>query len=185
MSEVNITKLIQKLHEEAIHENILKEVMEESNQALDESTLEHLHQLLKQAGSVSSKIIKFPKRSIRLAESELMAAAGQDISDWFAEPLVFSAAGMVIDIRKVIGSPNEVDVYIQPHGDETARIEKNLLPFKNKTLQVKLSINGKELLSADMYIDGSGQAAEGSGRVRTLGENDIHGNIHLDIIVDD
>jgi hypothetical protein len=114
-----------------------------------------------------------------------LAAAGQKLSDWFAEPLVFAAAGMVIDIRRVLDSPEDVDVYVHANDSDSNLISQCLLPYRGSTRQFRLSINGSELMCAEMYIDDSGELAEGSGKVRDIDQKDLHGDLHLDIIIDD
>lgn len=183
MSNKNITSIIKKLHEEKISQEILDEVEADFITGIPPSLLDELKTLRIQAEQ--SNIISFPQKKHSLAQTNLMAAAGQNLGNWFDQPIVFVASGLILDIRRVIGTNNEVDVFIQSNTQDTSLIERNLLPFGDKTLQIKLSINGKELLEASIYVDEQGVAAEGSGYLKSLNESNMHGNVDLDIIIDD
>lgn len=184
MTEENFTKLIHKIHEDETNKRLVEEVLNETKHGVDQKLLDKVRSLIQQAEITENNIISFPKKIICLAQTELMAAAGQNLGDWFAQPLVFAASGMVVDIRKVLGSDNEVDVYIHPNSNDTRQIEDGFFPFKDKNLQVRLTIDGKEILKADIYVDESGKAAEGTGHLLSLDSKDVQGKIDFEIIVD-
>jgi hypothetical protein len=183
VSSENITQLIKKIHEEEGNKQLLEDVLKESEKGFSEEILLEVQSLLKKANK--SNVIEFPKRTVQLGQTELMAASGQNLGEWFAQPIIFESSGMIIDVRKVIGSEDEVDVYIQPNSDDCHLIEQSLFPFKDKTLQVRLSVNGKDLLQAEIYIDESGHSAEGSGHLQQVDEDDVHGKLDLEIIVEE
>lgn len=185
MSEENITNLIKKIHEEEVHRNIIREILDEPDTEQENTIHQKLTKLLDKQVSPSPKIVQFPMRNVCIAQTNLLAAAGQKLSDWFAEPLVFAGTGMVVDIRKVLDSPKDVDVYIHSIDSDTNLIAQCLLPYRGSTRQFRLSINGKEIMCAEMYIDDSGELAEGSGTLREIDEKVLHGEVHLDIIIDD
>lgn len=184
MSKENITQLIKQIHEEEVNQRLVEDVLKESEKGFSEEIMSEVQSLLKKANA--SNVIAFPKRTVQLGQTELMAASKKDnLGEWFAQRIVFKSSGMEIDVRKVIGTDNEVDVYIQSNSDDYQLIEKSLLPFKDKTLQVRFSVNGKELLHADIYVDESGHSAEGSGHLQQINESDIHGKLDVEIIVEE
>jgi hypothetical protein len=186
-------KDIRKLHDEKFANRVgIWEVAHEEALNPESNSLNKLHHLLKAKGKTiddvimpKSKLVQFPFRTIRLASTPRIAAAGQDLGSWLARPLVFAASGMEIDIRKILGSEDKVNVYVHPTGNDFSEIEKTLMPFKEKTLQVRLSIDGKELLKANIYVDETGHNAEGTGHLKSIDESEVHGNIDLDIIVEE
>jgi hypothetical protein len=184
MAEENLTKLIFKIHEDETNKGLVEKVLNETQHGLEQKLLDRLYYLVQKAELKDTNIISFPKQNIRLAQTELMAAAGQDLGDWFAQPLVFASSGMVLDIRKVLGSDNEVDVYIQSNSNDTTQIEKSFLPFRDKSLQVRLTIDGKEILKADIYVDESGVAAEGTGQLNSFDIGHIQGQIDFEVLID-
>lgn len=183
MSNENITQLIRQIHEEEVNKQLVEDVLKESEKGFSEEIMSEVQSLLKKARQ--NNVIPFPSRKIRLAQTELTAAGGQELGTWFEHPIIFESVGMVVDVRKVFGSDDKVNVYVHPNGDDSSIIEKSLLPFKDKTLQVRLSIDGIELLQAEIYVDETGHNAEGSGHIQSVEESSVHGDIDLDIIVEE
>ena len=197
MQERNITAAVKHIYqqEQAENQTLWQEVLDETVNGVSEDILKRVRALTKGAtgnniiplptGSVknsTTNIVIFPSNKVRLASTPRIAAAGQDIGSWLARPIVFAASGIGIDIRKILGSEDKVNVYIYPTGNDSSSIENPLLPFKDKNLHVQLSIDGKELLNAEIYVDESGQNAEGTGHLESINESEVHGNIELDII---
>ena len=183
MSKENITQLIKQIHEEEVNKQLVEDVLLESEKGFSEEIMSEVQSLLKKANK--SNVVAFPDRKIRLAQTQLTAAGGQELGAWFEHPIIFESTGMVVDVRKVFGKDDKVNVYVHPNGDDSSLIEKSLLPFKDKTLQVRLSIDGIELLQAEIYVDDTGSNAEGSGYIQSAKERNVHGDIDLDIIVED
>ena len=185
MSEENITKLVQTIHAQENNKKLLAQVRQELENGIPEELLAEVRVLVKKSESTKSNVITFPSRTVQLGTTELMAASSQDLGEWFAQPIVFAANGFVVDIRKVLGSDNDVDVYIYSNGSDEKLIEKTLFPFKDKSLQVKLSINETELLMADIYIDETGHTGEGTGYLSSVNPEDVHGKLSFEVIVED
>jgi len=185
VSETNITKLIKAIHEQEVHKELISEVHQELEQGVPDELTAEVQALIQKARPTKSNVVAFPTKTVQLGETDLMAASGQDLGEWFAQPLVFAASGFVVDIRNVLGSENDVDVYVYPNGPDEELIEKALLPFKDKTLQVRLSINDIELLKADIYVDDSGHSAEGSGHLQSADPKNVHGKLNFEVIVED
>lgn len=185
MSEENITQLVQAIHEQEMNKKLLAEVRQELKNGLPEGLIDEVRALVTKAESEMNKVVAFPHKTIQLGITELMAASGQELGEWFAQPIVFAANGFVVDIRKVLGSEDDVDVYIYPNGDDNQLIEKTLLPFKDKTLNVRVSVNEKELLKADIYVDETGHTAEGAGYLKSIDDEDVHGKLKFEVIVED
>lgn len=181
MSKENITKLIKQIYENDVNQQLVNEVLLESKKGTSLGLFSEVRALLKKAKE--DAVSELPLRRIQLARTELMAASSKNLADWFAQPLVFEGSGMLIDIRKVLGSNNEVDLYIQSNNVNCDLIEESLLPFRGKELMVRFSVNGKELLHADIYVDQSGHSAEGSGLLESIEEKDVHGTLEVEILV--
>ncbi|WP_010178679.1 hypothetical protein [Glaciecola sp. HTCC2999] len=179
MADENLTKLIKMVHEDEINKSLVQEVLNETELSIDNNLIELVHTLVKRA---NSNILSFPKKSISIAQSQLMAAAGQNLGNWFDYPLIFASSGIMVDIRKVLSSKDEVDVYIQAYGEDKKQIHDILLPFKNKNLQVRLTVEGQEVLKADIYVDESATAAEGTGLLLSFEDKELHGVIDFQII---
>jgi hypothetical protein len=185
VSAKNITTLIQAIHEQETNKNILAEVRQELENGTPEELLDEVRFFVKKAESAKSNVVAFPSRTVPLGTTALMAASGQDLGEWFAQPIVFAANGFIVDIRKVLGSDNDVDVYIYPNSSDQRVIEKTLLPFKGKSLQVTLSINETDLLNADIYIDETGHAGEGTGHLSLVNPEEVHGKLSFEVIVEE
>lgn len=182
MANQNITKLIRQVHEEEQSKRLIKKVLEESEEGFPESLLEQVRSLVQKSEESGKNIITFPGRKIQLAQTELMAAAGQNLGDWFAQPIVFTALGMVVDIRKILGTDDEVDVYIYSNDGEQALMEEAFLQYRDSSLKVSLTVGDKELLNANIYVDECGQSAEGTGHLYRI-EEDVHGKLNLNILI--
>lgn len=185
MSEKDITSLIKAIHEQETHKAILAEVNKELEQGIPDELMSEVEALIAKVESSKSNVVAFLKKTISLGETDLMAASSQNIGEWFAQPIVFAASGFIVDIRKILGSEDDVDVYIYPNGADEQLIEKTLLPFKDQSLKVKFSINEKEFLNAEIYVDDTGHAAEGSGHLKSVSPEDVHGTLNFEVIVED
>lgn len=153
-------------------------------------SLKKLHRLLAEKGKTiddlirpESKVIQFPNRTIELGSTDLMAAAPKDgLAEWLAQNIFIKSAGFELDIRRVLGSDNEVDVYIHPKGDDPSLIEKTLSPFKGKTIQVRFSVDDIEVLMAEIYVDENGSSAEGSGYLTSSEPQNLLGQLNIEVI---
>ena len=123
MKPIDITKQILAMHEDEVMNNMLEEVKNELKGTIPsdiQTTLDACMQKLSNEGNVTpSNVVSFKPKStpsiISFAETELLAASGQSLGDWFSQPMNFGGAGFILDVRKVIGSDNEVDLYLNPN----------------------------------------------------------------------
>ena len=194
MSKVDITQEIARLHEERLMEEAIQEVKKELAEGVPIEVQREVNKLLSQIETPTSvdsdNVIAFAPKSARpqsytIGETELLAAAGPTLADWFAQPISLGGAGFVLDVRRVIGSVDEVDIYLNPNNDSSEQMQKTLRDFVGKTIRLIVSNNQEQLLDAILYIDEAGNAAEGSGKlVERKGDMSIKGKISISIIVD-
>ena len=194
MKKIDITQNILDLYEEEQLSKLIDEVKEELKDGVPDELQSELSALLQKANESipqqSNNVISFrPKKKTpvfnNLATVELLAAAGQSLGDWFSQPLNFGGAGFILDIRRVIGTDNEVDLYLKPNDSNPENMEKTLAAYKGQTIHIAVSNNGEQLLDANLYIDETGNAAEGTGYLAEQTDNAIMGKINVDIVIED
>ena len=192
MKPIDITKQILAMHEDEVMHNMLEEVTNELKDAIPsdiQATLDACMQKLNnEVDAIPSNVVSFKPKSapatVSFAETELLAASGQSLGDWFLQPMNFVGAGFTLDVRKVIGSENEVDLYLNPNQEDSDNMKKSLLAYLGKSIDISVSNNGTSLLTATLYIDETGCSAEGSGYLMKLDEIDnVKGKISIDINV--
>ena len=128
---------------------------------------------------------KLHKELYTFGETELLAASGKSLADWFSQPINFGGAGFILDIRKVFGTENEVDIYLKPNQNNDEEMRESLGSCIGQSIQVVVSNNQITLLDAILYIDESGTAAEGSGHlIVQSNETVVKGKISISIVVD-
>jgi len=174
MSQPDITQQILELHEEKIVQTLRGEVQEELKNGIPLKLQDELDALLSRANapnrSSQDNVIAFkPRKSykqqiLKSFESvELLAAAGQSLGEWFSTPISFTEKGFILDIRRVIGSDNEVDLYLSPIRDDSDKMKKSLTDYTGQNINIIVSNKNTVLLESTLYIDEDGNAAEGSG----------------------
>jgi len=190
MNKNDITKDIMNFHKEETITNLLDNIKEELKSGIPAKLQNELSTLLSTVNQADNIVDFKKKRSNKnllmtnLGSIELLAAAGQSLGDWFSQPLNFGGAGFILDVRKVIGTDNEVDLYLSPNQEETGNMQKSLKAYKGHTIHIIISNNGEHLLDANIYIDETGSAAEGSGfLIKPQEEKKIKGKLSIDIIV--
>jgi len=195
MTKKDITKQILAIHTEEALSEIMKEAKTEVENGMADELSTELEMLLAKAKSSSEqqslKVVAFkprPKMTVvhSFGSTELLAAAGQSLGDWFAQPMSFGGAGFILDVRRVIGSENEVDIYLSPNKSDKGGMEKTLAAYMGKSVEVVISNNGEPLLEANLYIDEGGSAAEGSGLlIETSTSKAVKGNLSIDVVIKD
>lgn len=167
MNEKNITKEIRQLYIEEQAQKIAKEVKEELKNGTPQDLKDELSLLLEKCKTLKGSVIEFPNKAVTasqpLAIVELLAAAGQNVGDLVTQPLVCRREGFSVDIRRVLGSENEVTLYFQPVDGGEHDMEEVFSPYKGKTIALEFIVNGTQLLSASIYVDESARQAEGAG----------------------
>lgn len=189
MKPIDITKQILAMHEDEVMNNMLEEVKNELKDTIPsdiQATLDACMRKLSNEGDVTpSNVLSFKPKStpsiISFAETELLAASGKSLADWFSQPINFAGVGFILDIRRVFGTKDEIDLYLSPTDSE--RMSASFDVYKGKSLKLTITNNDKPLLTAELYIDDTGQEAEGSGQLIDLDGTPVQGKISIDIEV--
>ena len=189
MKPIDITKQILAMHEDEVMNNMLEEVKNELKDTIPsdiQATLDACMQKLSNEGDVTpSNVLSFKPKStpsiISFAETELLAASGKSLADWFSQPINFAGVGFILDIRRVFGTKDEIDLYLSPTDSE--RMSASFDVYKGKSLKLTITNKDKPLLTAELYIDDTGQEAEGSGQLIDLDGTPVQGKISIDIEV--
>ncbi|WP_019029051.1 hypothetical protein [Colwellia piezophila] len=194
MKNQNITKQILLMHESDVFNDMANEVDKELAEGIPKSLQDELDILIAKAGSSveqpTENIIPFKRQKkenlYEFAETVLLAASGTSLADWFSQPINFGGAGFILDVRRVIGSDNEVDLYLTPNTDNSAQMKSSLSSYLGKSLDISILNDGEDLLTATIYVDEEGTAAEGSGYLSNS-ENmrGVKGKISINIIMKD
>lgn len=195
MKPIDITDQILKMHEEEVIQQMIIDTQEELASDIPSDLQKVLDSCLSKAKMSESQskdnvisikpkennIVAFP-----FAETELLAASGKSLADWFSQPMNFGGAGFLLDVRRVLGSDNEVDLYLTPNEKDNSKMKSSLLSYLGKSLTIDVINNGTSLLNATLYVDESGCNAEGSGYLNTDSDSkDIKGKISINILLDD
>jgi hypothetical protein len=192
MKQEDITKQIVALHEEDMLNQMMNDVNAELKNGIPTSLQQEINACLNKINNEkiinNENVVSFKPKSKpftnTFAETELLAASGQSLSDWFSQPLSFGGAGFVLDIRKVMGSEDEVDLYLIPNQADNSKMKQSLSSYLGKTLNICISNDGINLLTAVLYVDESGLEAEGSGHLNKVDGNFVKGKISIEIIIE-
>lgn len=194
MNIKDITKQILELHEIEEILELMSDVKKEFGDGIPDELSSELDLLLEKANQqekLAGNVVEFKGKKTSLpfkqfAEVELLAAAGRTLGEWFTQPIIFGGAGFILDVRRVIGSENEVDVYLTPASADTARMKKTLDSYLGKTIRIVISNNDLQLLDAEIYIDENGSAAEGRGHLlKTEDLSNVKGKISVSLLLED
>lgn len=159
MTQRDLTALILKMNEDIEADKLIEEI----NQIDEISYQKAVREVRAMLTSPSSLV----------AQTNLMAAASDELSVWFSQPISFHGVGMCLDIRKVIGSETEVELNLFPLQGAEAKMHEALKKYLGLTVEIKLMINSERGLVATAYVDDEGLAVEGMGhlRIETLPEH--------------
>lgn len=193
MKPKDITQQIVALHEEDTLNQMMSDVHAELKEGVPLSLQQEIDTCLNKLNNKevtnSVNVVSFKPKSKPVtnsfAETELLAASGQSLADWFSQPLSFSGAGFTLDIRKVMGTNDEIDLYLIPNQGDDSKMKKSLSSYLGKSLNICISNDGVNLLTAIIYVDESGLEAEGSGRLNKLDNSVIKGKVSIEIIVEE
>jgi hypothetical protein len=195
MKPIDITDQILKMHEEEVIQQMITDTQEELAIDIPSDLQKELDLCLSKTkiseNPSTDNVVSFkPKENnivaFPFAETELLAASGKSLADWFSQPMNFGGAGFVLDVRRVLGSDNEVDLYLTPNEKDNSKMKSSLLSYLGKSLTIDVNNNGTSLLNATLYVDESGCNAEGSGYLITESDSkDIKGKISINILLDD
>jgi hypothetical protein len=172
MKQIDITANILAIHEREALKEYVKKAQDEFKQGIPVTLQSELEFLLASAMEDSKpenhNVLSFKpkaKNVTNFAETELLAASGKSLGSWFSQPLNFGNAGFILDVRKIIGTDNEVDLYLLPNTSDSNQMEKTLSLYKGQSIKIIISNDDDEILNAELYVDESGRAAEGSGKL--------------------
>lgn len=190
MKHIDITSKVLEIHEREELKKAVEEAKKEIAEGIHKDILSEVELLVQKAvpeGLVNVDL-NFEEASANepyySTETELLAASGKSLGEWFSQPINFAGAGFVLDVRRVVGTENEVDLYLTPN--DSKLMDNALSAFKGKVVGLWITNNGKRILEAELYIDESGLAAEGSGTVVAANEDfDIKGKINIEIKIQD
>ena len=187
MKKNDITNDIKKLYLAEEIEKISQEIVAEFKDGIPSEHNMELEVLLKKCNQESANVLTFPTRkSIKLAEVELLAAASKNqTADIISQPLIFMAEGFSVDIRRVIGSENNVTLYFEALEKKEKKMETLFQPYAGAVLELELPMNGNRLLTASIYVDESARIAEGEGTVFETEIELYSSKIEINIIKDD
>jgi len=196
MKPTDITEQILKMHEEDVIQQMITDTQEVLANDIPSDLQKELDLCLSKAKmserQSTDNVISFkPKEKTNIvtfpfAETELLAASGKSLADWFSQPMNFGGAGFILDVRRVLGSDNEVDLYLTPNDKDNSKMKNSLFSYIGKSLTIDVINNDTSLLSATLYVDESGCAAEGSGHlIKDNDSKNIKGKISINILLDD
>ncbi len=184
MKHFDITSKILEIHEREELKKAVEEAKEEIAEGIHKDILSEVELLVQKNGpdELINVDLNFEETSANepyySTETDLLAASGQSLGEWFSRPISFVGAGFILDIRRVIGKKDEIDIYLTPSNE--AVMSDSLAHFKGKSVKLSIKNNERHILSAELYIDENGVAAEGSGMLMEI-EDDIKGKIRIDI----
>jgi hypothetical protein len=169
MKKVNLTHQIRELQLNAIMEKLEVEVLEElatgdlgqlkaELSSLFNGTNNRIHENV-----VSLAARKRPQVSFESVQ--LLAAAGLESHDWYSTPIRFFEYGFNLEIRKILGYENEVEITLVEDDASEGTMAASLSAFKDKSVNIVIQSNQIDLLEGEIYIDSEGKAASGQGRL--------------------
>lgn len=183
MNNNDLTRDIKALYEKQINQEIFQEAQVELERTGLANLVSEVDLILTKFKQ--EKIIQFPSQVRNFASTTLMAAAGQSLGNWFDHPIAFPSSGFLIDIRKIQGTSSEADIYIEPLDQDAIAMKRTFSSYKGKNLNIQFLINDRLVFDAEVYVDESGQAAEGIGKFFTITSEQGQGRLSIDIKVED
>lgn len=179
MKKHDITNDIIRLHEESIMEKLAVEVKKDLKNNDLKSYQSELDDLLarisdkekKERSNVVSlkRSVKQDRKVLRSFRSvELLAAAGESIDVWHSRPIIFSDIGFTLDIRTVLDSSDEVELYLSPitcAGNTESKMKEVFSHFLNSNINIAIECGEVQLLEGVLYVDATGLSVEGMGKL--------------------
>ncbi|HAV6897884.1 TPA: hypothetical protein ACGUP1_002186 [Vibrio vulnificus] len=178
-SKDKIIDALFELYEEEIDVQISKEQEEAFKDGVPEalqdeawSMLQNVYEKLNAEAEETSTVIhapfgqkKTPKAPVEFLESfELLAAAADDQSPWFAQRI--SANGdYIIEISPFDDNQDEAGIVITAAPGKEEKLQTWLNAYKGQTIPVSLSWDNVTIFEADLYVDLTDARAEGEGKI--------------------
>ena len=173
MRYININKQIHRMHNEYAMDKITAEIAKPG--AFD------AFDMVKISSCISSKLKEKLNALICIANVELLSTSKDTMMSWYSHLINFESAGFLLDIRRVIGTDSDVDLYFIPNGSSRAGMALLLEKYSGMELILEVRNNERLILEALIYVDKSAVAAEGNGRLVQINQNDMSGNISINI----
>lgn len=152
MTKINITQAVLAVARTNEADLIIKEVKS--------TDLFSLQRALKEANRLIDDRFR-----VSLGTTHLMAAAGESLTNWFSQPIVFDALGMYVDIRKVVNSGNKVEVFAEAIEGKREIMHSVFAPYANTELTFELKLNGESVLKAELFVTQDATFIEGNGEL--------------------
>jgi hypothetical protein len=193
MDKVDITNQVMEMYDAEIINNIFIQAKNELNNNIPEKHVKELrgiiqHSSLNELTAISliplkvNNDLKIIIKSI--ASIELLAAAGSLLGSWYSQPINFGGAGFTLDVRRIINTNNEVDLYIMPNEMHEGKIKNSLGVYAGKNIEIVVTNNGNIILEACLYVSELANLAEGSGKVINLDESTcVNGKLSINVII--
>lgn len=186
MKRIDITSKVLEIHEREELKKAVEEAKKEVAEGIHKDILSEVELLVQKAlpDELVNFDLNFEEASANepyySTETELLAASGQSLGEWFSRPINFAGAGFILDVRRVLGRKDEIDIYLSP--SNSIVMSDSLAPFKGNSVKLSIKNNERNILVAELYIDENGEAAEGSGTLIDIEDDiDIKGKIRIDI----
>lgn len=93
------------------------------------------------------------------------------------QPINFIGAGYVIDFRRILGSNNQVSIFISSNEESPDKIINTLGLFAGESIEIVVKNNQLKIFEAAIFVEKSATKAEGIG---TLFEQKSKKNIIQD-----
>lgn len=174
MALINITEKIHRIHDEYEMDKVVVDTV--TPNIFDFSDISKFYNL------IGEKIKKKIEGLVCLGAVELISTSNNAKTNWYSHSINFESAGFILDIRRVIGTDLEVDLYFRPNNSNIGEMPLLLNQYADKELILEIKNNERLILEAVIYVDVLTKAAEGSGRLVPINQdNDLSGNISINI----
>ncbi len=176
---IDITEKIRELRDLDLLEDEVSNVKER----IENGELDHYEEMIdkfikenQDSQNRSSNVISMDfSRSVNndftLGETQLLAAAGNDLGSWFAHPIIFSKYGFTLDVRKNLESKLGVDVNLHPIEGRNIELNAIFSPWFGQEITIVIEVDGFTLVESELYIDEDSLQAQGSGVLSSDLEN--------------
>ncbi len=169
MKKVNLTRQIKELELSAIMEELEVEVLEELATGDFAQLKAEFSSLINRANNgIHENVVALAARKrphVSFDSVQMLAAAGLEPHEWYSAPIKFPEYGFLLEIRKVLGSESEVDITLTVDEAHPGRMQRVLSAYQDKSLSILIENNQTELLEGEIYIDSTGEAASGNGKL--------------------
>jgi len=155
--------------------DLLEDEVSKVKERIESGELDHYEQMIdelikknearqnKSNNVISMDFSRTDNSDFILGETQLLAAAGNDLGSWFAHPIIFSKQGFTLDVRKNLDSKLGVDVNLYPIEGRDIELNATLSPWLGQEVTIVIEVDGFILVESELYIDEVSLQAQGSG----------------------